>query len=495
MRHFRILGIITVLLLISCSKEDIYIGENRSTDISRSSSEEPDSAFRLSFKNEEELINLICPDDDEGIQLAALGPIGIPLNPKFIGLMDRLQKIDATVGSVPEYETFYEAYGYDSLVPNQNFAKLLNTRGELEIGNYVIKITSQGTFKFPIGCEKEFERLTMRDTQLSGTKIGEQTYQISDNIVLYKTFEETPGDYSLIYEGQYEELPDSYFGDDDEIADKGSRAGVPEPDYRSFKTFSADRQTIVGKIIQNIIGSTKACTVNISKKRRVRGSFYFYNYGFYGEIGVQGWTDKKNWIGWSKTRCDEMRVGWRHVLLKKSIPAYYSQVMKDVKDYAYMPPRMVEINGRKAKAATLIMPDFPSTLKTQIMANGVKAVYDYIKGKFGNKATDFDSANACIISTPKELYIIVNDGDVVKYNVKSYTHVFAKNYMQFTIGWSNLNGFFLNSVNSANASQIQSWLGVIVDAINQKKVTLTGGEVYVCARFGDNWRGMRIIKK
>ena len=409
--------------------------------------------------------------------------------------MDRPLNVDATVGNTPEYETFYEAYGYDSLVPNQNFAKLLNTRGELEIGNYVIKITPLGTFKFPIGCEQEFEDLMKKGFKNSGDQNRDFFCKVSDNVYWIKTFSERKEDYSLLYDGQYEELPDSYFGDDEGDTNKGSRAGVPEPDYSSFKTFSADRQTIVGKIIQNIIGSTKACTVNISKKRRVRGSFYFYNYGIYGEIGVQGWTDKKNWIGWSKTRCDEMRVGWRHVLLKKSISSYYSQVMKDVKDYAYMPPRMVEINGRIANAATLIMPDFPSTLKDQVVTQGVKAVYNYIKGKFGNRATNFEAANSCIISTPKELYIIVNDDDVVKYNVKSYTHVFAKNYMQFTIGWNNLNGFFLNSVNSANASQIKSWLGVIVDAMNQKKVTLTGGEVYVCARFGENWRGMRVIKK
>ena len=160
-----------------------------------------------------------------------------------------------------------------------------------------------------------------------------------------------------------------------------------------------------------------------------------------------------------------------------------------------MPPQMVEINGSIANAATLIMPDFPSTLKDQVIALGVNAVRDFIKEKFGNKATNFESANACIISTPKELYIIVNDGDIVRYNVKSYTHVFARNYMQFTIGWNNLSGFFLNNVNSSNASQINTWLNVIVDAVNQKNVTLTGGEVYVCARFGENWRGMRIIKK
>ena len=281
MKQFIIFSAIMVLLLSSCSKEDIYIDKNKTTNISRANSEEPDSAFRLSFENEEELISLICPDNDKDIQPASLNPIASKLDPRFISLMDTKTDLNASIGSTTE--TFYEAYGYDSLVPNLNLAKLLNTKGELEIGNYVIKITPKGTFKFPIGCENEFDNLTIKNSQLNGTKIDEQTYQITKNIVLFKTFEENPDDYSLIYEGKYEELPDSYFGDDDETSNKGSRAGVPEPDHNSFKTFSADRQTFVGKIIQNIIGSTKACTVNISKKRRVRGSFYFYNYGFYGE--------------------------------------------------------------------------------------------------------------------------------------------------------------------------------------------------------------------
>ena len=123
MKQFIIFSAIMVLLLSSCSKEDIYIDKNKTTNISRANSEEPDSAFRLSFENEEELISLICPDNDKDIQPASLNPIASKLDPRFISLMDTKTDLNASIGSTTE--TFYEAYGYDSLVPNLNLAKLL----------------------------------------------------------------------------------------------------------------------------------------------------------------------------------------------------------------------------------------------------------------------------------------------------------------------------------------------------------------------------------
>lgn len=117
--------------------------------------------------------------------------------------------------------------------------------------------------------------------------------------------------------------------------------------------------------------------MNFSKKRRVRGSFYFYNYGVYAEIGVQGWTDKKNWIGWSKTASDELRVGWDKVVLKKSVPDYYKQSLKDLNSIVYYPPQYMDVNGQRVNVATLAMPDYKNTLKDKVTAQGVKALYDF----------------------------------------------------------------------------------------------------------------------
>ena len=360
----------------------------------------------------------------------------------------------------------------------------------MQVSQEIIKITPNGTYRFPAQYEKECLEYIKEHPNAKGILVAKDIYRISDKISLINTFAINPNNYSLISDGNYTELPDDYF--DETLA---TRASIPEPNFNDFQIFSADKKTIVGKIIQNIIGSTKTSTIKFNKKRRVRGSFYFYNYGVYGEIGVKGWTDKKNKIGWSKTASDELRVGWRNVLLKYSLPNKYKESLKGVKDVAYYPPKYIDINGKRANAATLIMPDLPVSLKDKIIAKGVKAAYDYIRSKFGQKATDFDKADACILATPSELYFIVDNGDVIKRGEKSYCHVFAKNYMQFTIGWSNTGGFFLGSINQNNYTQLGSWFNTIKDAMNQEKVTLVGGEVYVCARFGNDWRGMKIIKK
>lgn len=38
-----------------------------------------------------------------------------------------------------EGSTYYESLGYDSLVPNINFAKLLNIQGEMEVKDRIVK--------------------------------------------------------------------------------------------------------------------------------------------------------------------------------------------------------------------------------------------------------------------------------------------------------------------------------------------------------------------
>lgn len=293
-------------------------------------------------------------------------------------------------------------------------------------------------------------------------------------------------------EGDYVELPDNFF-EEDEILPYSKT--VPNPDIASFQTFSADRKTWVGKIIQNIIGSTKKSTIKFNRKRRVRGSFYFYNYGVYAEIGVQGHTDKKNWIGWSKTKADELRVGWSQVILKKDVPDYYQQSLKSLQNIIYYPPKYMDINNQRVNVATLAMPDFEPTLKDKILSNGVKAIHSYLKDKLHRPATEWEKALAFIIATRTELYYVSSPQDVIKYNEKSYTHVFSKQWMEFQIGWSNSNGFFINGINQNNANQISSWMKTISKAFNEKKTTLIAGEVHICARFGNEWRGMKIVKK
>lgn len=487
--------------LMSCSDDMVPPEEMGSFPLTRSVAEEADSTVRLAFSDELALSEAISSmqDEMEGTSVTSVQKVqsATPSNPKFISMMAMQPVSDVTQPRL----TYYEALGYDSLVPNPKFAQLLNTRGEVEVGNEIIKITPKGTYRFPKQDAQDCIEFISQNPNVEGQRVSDDTYKLNEKVTLIKTFQEKDADYSLLSMGNYIDLPDDFFGDDDDDSDTplltSTRSSIPEPDFNGFQTFSADRKTLIGKLIQNIIGSTKACTVNFNKKRRVRGSFYFYNYGVYGEIGVKGWTDRKrkHWFGWTKVNCDELRVGWRNVILKLPLSSDLKKALSGNKDIGYLPPQNVNINGKVANTATLVMPEIPKDLKSKIIAQGVKAIYNYAKSKWGNKAKDLDKADACIIATPSELQFVANDDDIVKYNTKSYCHVFAKNFMYFNIGWSNTNGFFLNNVTQHNVSQLGAWLKMIIGLFNQKHITLTSGEVYVCARFGNEWRGMKIVKK
>lgn len=391
--------------------------------------------------------------------------------------------------------TYYEALGYDSLIPNRNFAQLLNPIGELEVGNDVIRITPNGTYRYSIENEEMFNNFIKENPDYMGEQIDEDTYKINEYITLYRTFNKNVDNYAVISEGEFEELPDDFFGDDEIDSENIQTRAIPEPNFASFPTYSADRKTWAGKIIQNLIGSSKDFAIKFNSKRRVKGSFYFYNYGVYSEIGVQGWTDKKNWIGWSKTQSDELRVGWNNIILKSTIPDYYKQSLANLKSMAYCPPQYVDVNGRKVNVATLAMPEFEPTFKDRVLSQGTKAVIDLLKNKLKRPASEWQKAEAFIVATRTELYYVSGKEDVVKYNTKSYTHVFAKHFMSFEIGYNSQSGFFVNGVNQNNYKDIAPWFKTISKAFSEKKSTLISGEVYSCARFGNEWRGMKIVKK
>src|SRR5574344_85790 len=50
--------------------------------------------------------------------------------------------LSSMTNSRGEYESYYEALGYDSLVPNRAFAALINPNGEIGVCDTIIKIQS-----------------------------------------------------------------------------------------------------------------------------------------------------------------------------------------------------------------------------------------------------------------------------------------------------------------------------------------------------------------
>jgi len=87
------------------------------------------------------------------------------------------------------------------------------------------------------------------------------------------------------------------------------------------------------------------------------------------------------------------------------------------------------------------------------------------------------------------------DQDVKKFKVDRYAHVFGKYFLDFQVSYDSEKGFYINGIGQDNYKKPTTYLKALGDSFNSSKGTLEGGEVYVCGRFGNTWRGMKIEKK
>lgn len=142
------------IIMIGCTKESINDPNIPNTDQKSTRSEVlPDTNLRLAFPDIETFQSEIKNIDYDGRsnslnKLASKYLRDDIASRKYVGLLSKINS-PATIGDV----TYYEALGYDSLVPNINLACLLNSKGEVEVGLNVIKIAPEGTYIFP----KEYE--------------------------------------------------------------------------------------------------------------------------------------------------------------------------------------------------------------------------------------------------------------------------------------------------------------------------------------------------
>jgi hypothetical protein len=453
--------IITVSLLLgfsSCSeKSDIY------EDIK---TVELGEEAILSFGTKEELnasINLATEQTKSGIDLS--GNLSLPKGESLL-----------------EQENYTEEMS--EFVPNPSFAKLLNKKGEIVVENMIYKITPNGTYYFEKNKRGEFDALYEKDSFIKGEPVGDKLYLIASGIYRYDTFHKEESE--INYVEQNSEIGDV-------ITKSGSHTGV-NPNLDAMDWFTADRTTLLGKIVQNLFGSTKefAKYYPHTDKRRVKGSFYFYNYVAYAEIGAQGWTDKKNWIGWSKTEADDLRVGWRNVVLVTKIPDTYRNTMntmtnlsRSVSSVQYMdvPGTMHKVNMK-----TMVIPDFNTTEFEKALNNGAVQVFNWLKSQCSQNQTDWEQAEAALVISRTHLFTVFRDQDVRKLYCKSYTHVFASQAK------------FMISVNLASFPQTiadykQLLVNIVKNSSDMAYPTLANGDMYVAAKFGDYWQGMRINKR
>ena len=96
---------------------------------------------RLTFKSSQDLLSAIQMGEKSTSKINQTRSI------TFESLLSPCNKLTRATG-----ESYYEALGYDTLVPNKAFAALLNPLGELQVNDTIYKINHNGTYFFPKDC-------------------------------------------------------------------------------------------------------------------------------------------------------------------------------------------------------------------------------------------------------------------------------------------------------------------------------------------------------
>lgn len=379
--------------------------------------------------------------------------------------------------------TFYDILGYDELVPNENIAELLNTKGEIKIGGVFYRVTEFGTFYFAPSQRKivdsKLETLLTTDGRISGITIDNQTIQVADSIYLIDTYKElVPEEIdSLTYD--FPEL-DNY-----EVMTTTPQStnnfGIPGADR--YPRFKSGAKTVIGKWLSNLFGDNSYKIIKLSKKRKLKGKLYDYNYGFYYEIGAVAKMRKKNWIGWSGTKADELVLGWKNVILeldpKIPNPPQHLQPVYGGTNYQNIPGF-----DKKGHCLTILGLDINNQQFLNAVKAGSKTLLNWLKNNISNgNQIENTEPSAIFIVSNKKVHVVIVDQEIRTYNKKSLRKVFASGVQFiFTIDLTKL------------PNNWQDWAKTMKNIGKLPVKSLKQGEVIVAGRLRNNWGGMIIYK-
>lgn len=488
-----LLIVITQFSFSSCTNDTVEIITEKQAKIEEQTKgflRKVDLDATLEISSKEDFLTLL-DSRDGGLKSAIVKPDGFVSMNELVYNVDKtiLDRIEGVNELGPrEKLTFYDILRYDEIVPNENVAEFLNTKGEITVGGTLYRVTELGTFFSIPSLQNEvdahFNKLVLQENvELIGFPLDNQTIQIAKGIYFIDTFknlvlEET--DSTTFY---YAKL------DDYEVTTVTSSITPPLSDFgipgiENYPRFKSGAKTVAGKIWSSLFGDNSFKKVKLSSKRKLKGKLYDYNYGFYSEIGAVAKMRKKNWIGWSGTNADELVLGWRNIILEldPKIPdlPQHSQPVFAGTSYQDIPGF-----DKKGYCFTIFGLDVNNKQFLTALKAGKSPLVNWLKSNISNGAQiGNNEPSAIFLVSPKKVYLIIVNEDIRAYGKESLRKVFSSN-VQFSF-----------SVNLANLpSSWSSWAKTMKDIGKLPVISLKEGEVVVAGRLDNNWGGMIIYNE
>ena len=452
------LGGALLLLFASCSTDDV-LPPSVTTEKSESPKTNLDALFNSSDK--ESLKNAIL----DAKQLTRSTP-----SKDYVSLLDMVLDNDPILLQFTKEEqeyikknhlTYYDIFNYEDLVPNLNFARLLNSRGEIQVKDSIYKITPYGTLSTSINNREAL------DDAVSKLENGTFDEKPTNGVKLKSTYSTLKENGTIV---------------------PMTRTSIENIPYSNFPSYTSDSHTFVGKILGRVLGDRSVKHHDFMKGYRIKGSLYDYDYGVYSEVGAfvasrkkrGGFFRKLN--GWKGTNAEELSITYRGVVLELDlkIPKLdFPKAPTVVSEYSALdipgldkPVPCIDIWGME------ITDQQKMKFGGQGLKEGLKKINDMV-----NKNVN-PNARAVRFLTPDKVYIVILDKQINEYNVDQVRKVFNSQVK-----------FYLSNKMISNPFSFQALYNFMSNVRNLPVKRMKAGQVILAGKINGTWGGMRISKK
>jgi len=459
-----IAAISVVAMLSACAKDELVNSQQETIEVIK------DFNAVAKVTSQEAVSDLL--DNSNGDLTRANTGASVTYEENFVSMMDTYE----VKNKVPV--TYYEHFEYAELVPNTKLASLLNTKGEIQVGDVMYRITGAGTYYFDPSLRTQVDSMIEEWDQAKGTQVAEWTVKLSEGVMRYNTFEKAQGE---VFENTdfYADDPnwnnDAYWDElESQVGKAGNTRAAPSlATMLSYPTFEAGRTWFGNKTYE----------AYFSSNRRLKAKFYTNDYLFRTDIGVWGKLQKKQWIGWHKTNADQMRILYTDVLTELELPIVDPRV--------HIPPRM---RPKYLGYYWGILPGAPGLSRIVVIADinvdgapfkeavnkGGEYIVKYLSKEAGFNVVPKDFPGNFLLVSGKKAYALFAWAVIDRYNVDKLDAEFIPSQFGFKVEVPD------------NPGNWKEWLQSI--SVEKSKVKLKSAKCMIDARLGSEWRGM-ILKK
>jgi hypothetical protein len=357
------------------------------------------------------------------------------------------------------------------LIPNENLLSLLNSNNKIIVGDFLYKITKEGTYY----CDAKYGNLIdslINDKINSKTKTAERSRH---NLRFEDSFRREDNDSEINYGSV--NIANSY----------GNNSSYQKDILKNLKEVKFDAKTWAGKAIQSLFKRYKKHNVYFNSKRRVQVNFYDYNLVFYGSAGVYAKFQRRNWYrGWQKTESENLIIGWNNVHFKRKLSDGMRNYAQWKRQNITKPHILSQSNGDKWLIIERSISDWKKDLswfekiENEAIAKGAKTAYDLLKRRLGSEIPynqDYQKIilRAYDIAHNEEHYFISANFKENK-NGRSVKKTFFSS-PSFVVGWSN---------------QKEKFGGFNIKP-SEKGWDLVSGNCFGMAYYHQEWKGVKIV--